>query len=219
MAGDGFMADDYYKLLSRKKVLFEPSGLKRVPPLNPMLFDHQKHCVDFALRTGCSGAFLATGLGKSAISLDWGRVIVEKTNKPVLMLAPLAVSFQHEDEAAKFSIDAKSIRDPSEITTPRVYITNYERVHLFDTSVFDGVVIDEGSCIKSFTGATTRQLMQAFASTKYRQPQQQHQLPTIIWSLGSRANFWARWTATRCWLDGSSQIKPRWESTESRRLL
>ena len=72
---------------------------------------HQAHCTEFAIRAGSAALFLDTGLGKTLCALEWGRVIVEHTNRPVLMLAPLAVSKQHEREAVKFGVDAVAIRE------------------------------------------------------------------------------------------------------------
>lgn len=160
--------DSYRDLIAAKRVAFQPRGLARVPELNAAMFPHQAHCTNFALRTGTSALFLDTGLGKSLCALDWGRVIVEHTNKPVLMLAPLAVSAQHQREAEKFGIDAKAIRDPSKMKGARVYVTNYERLDRFDVSAFDGIVLDESSILKSFAGKTARKLISIFAKTPYR---------------------------------------------------
>lgn len=102
---------EYQELLARKRVAFKPSGLRRVPSLNAAMFPHQAHSTEFALRAGCAALFLDTGLGKSLCALDWGRIVVEKTNKPVLMLAPLAVGPQHQREAEKFGIEAKYIAE------------------------------------------------------------------------------------------------------------
>ncbi|MDX2265415.1 MAG: DEAD/DEAH box helicase [Hyphomicrobiales bacterium] len=161
---------EYAALLAKKRVAFTPRGLTRIPALNAQLKPHQAACVEFALTAGCSGAFLDTGLGKSFLALEWGRVIVEETGLPVLMLAPLAVSRQHEREAARFGIDAKAVRDGAEVkrAEPRVYITNYERLDKFNPEAFGGVILDESSILKSFTGATTRALIAAFAKTPYR---------------------------------------------------
>ena len=158
----------YHELIARKRVTFEARGLSKVPALNSAMFPHQAHSTDFALRTGCAALFLDTGLGKSLCALDWGRVIAEHTNKPVLMLAPLAVAGQHEREAAKFGIDAKAVREPEEIASARVYITNYDRLDKFDAARFGGVILDESSILKSFTGATTRKLISTFAQTPFR---------------------------------------------------
>jgi len=159
---------DYATLIAAKKATFEPRGLAHAPALNSHLFPYQAAATEFLLRQGCGAAFLDTGLGKSLISLDWGRVVVEHSNRPVLMLAPLAVAQQHEREAAKFGIDARSIREPSEVRDARVYVTNYDRLGRFDPSAFSGVILDESSILKSFTGATTRALIRSFAATPFR---------------------------------------------------
>jgi hypothetical protein len=111
------------------------------------------------LRIGSGAALLDSGLGKSLIEVEYGRVISEATNRPVLMLAPLAVGPQHEREAVKFGIDATYIRNPSEITGPGVWICNYERLHMFDPSDFGGLILDESSLLKSYGGKTSKALI------------------------------------------------------------
>lgn len=157
----------YLDLIAQKQVAFAPRGFDP-PSLHPALKPHQAHCVDFAIRAGCAALFLDTGLGKTLCALDWGRAVVERTNRPVLMLAPLAVAKQHEREAERWGVDAKSIREPGEMGGARVYVTNYDRLDRFDPANFAGVVLDESSILKSFTGATTRALIQSFAATPYR---------------------------------------------------
>lgn len=158
----------YRDLIARKAVAFTPRGFDDIPDLHPDLFPHQRAVTEFSLRAGSSAMFLDTGLGKSFASLEWGRVIVERTNKPVLMLAPLAVGPQHEREAARFGIDAKYIRLADEVDKPRIYITNYERLDNFIASKFSGIVLDESSILKSFAGVTTRKLIRTFEATPYR---------------------------------------------------
>ncbi len=158
----------YHDLIAAKRLTFDARGLGNVPTLNPAMNPHQAHVTDFALRTGCAAMFLDTGLGKTLCALEWGRVVSEFSNKPVLMLAPLAVAAQHEREAVKFGIDAKAIREPGEIAGARVYITNYERLAKFDVSQLAGVVLDESSILKSFNGKTTRALIDGFAKTPFR---------------------------------------------------
>lgn len=179
----------YRELLERKRVAFEPRGLSRVPELNGAMFPHQRVCTEFALEAGCAGLFLATGLGKSLCSLEWGRVIVEHVNRPVLMLAPLAVSRQHEREAAKFGIDAKAIREPSEIGGAGIYITNYERLKRFDPGAFGGVILDESGILKSFTGSTSRALRAAFAKTPYRLSATATPAPNDHMEIGQQSDF------------------------------
>ena len=179
----------YHDLIAAKRVTFSPRGLTSVPALNAAMFPHQAHSTDFALRTGAAALFLDTGLGKSLCALDWGRVIVEATNKPVLMLAPLAVAGQHEREAGKFGIDAKAIREAEEISGPRVYITNYDRLDRFDASQFAGVILDESSILKSFTGQTTKKLISTFARTPYRLACTATPAPNDHAELGTHSEF------------------------------
>jgi len=158
----------YLELIDAKRIAFIPRGMADLPALSPALKDHQRHAVEFALRAGCAALFLDTGLGKTLCALEWGRVVVEHTGRPVLMLAPLAVAAQHEREAVKFGIDAKSIREPDQIDGARIYITNYDRMSKFDPDQFSGVILDESSIIKSFSGQTTRALIAAFKHTPFR---------------------------------------------------
>jgi hypothetical protein len=158
----------YLELIDAKRIAFIPRGIADLPALSPALKDHQRHAVEFALRAGCAALFLDTGLGKTLCALEWGRVVVEHTGRPVLMLAPLAVAAQHEREAVKFGIDAKSIREPDQIDGARIYITNYDRMSKFDPDQFSGVILDESSIIKSFSGQTTRALIAAFKHTPFR---------------------------------------------------
>lgn len=179
----------YAELLDRKRVAFEPRGFDDVPALNQSLRGDQREIVDFGLRAGCSANFSDTGLGKSFEELEWARVVVEKTNKPVLMMAPLAVGPQHQREAERFGIDARYIREPEEIKGARVYITNYERLGKFDASIFSGVVLDESSSIKAFDGKRTRELMSVFARTPYRLAATATPAPNDHVELGTHAEF------------------------------
>lgn len=179
----------YHDLVARKHVAFEPRGLTAVPSLNGALKDHQAHCVEFALRCGSAALFLDTGLGKTFCAEEWGRVIVEATNRPVLMLAPLAVSAQHEREGERFGIDVKAVREPDEITIPRVYVTNYERLARFEVDEFAGIILDESSILKSFMGKTTRTLIETFSRTPYRLACTATPAPNDHVELGSHAEF------------------------------
>lgn len=183
------MTVTYADLLARKHIAFEPHGLAHIPDLHPGLFPHQRAVTEFALRCGSAAMFLDTGLGKSFAALEWGRVVVEKTNKPVLMLAPLAVGPQHQREAERFGIDALYVRDGSEVTEPRIYITNYERLDSFIATQFVGIILDESSVIKSFTGKTTRKLISTFAKTPYRLCCTATPAPNDHTELGTHAEF------------------------------
>lgn len=180
--------DDYLRVVRRKARRANPRGLKDVPLLNEHLFDFQAEALHFLLEFGSAAAFLDTGLGKSIIELDWGRVIAEHTERPVLMLAPLAVGPQHEREAAKFAIEARYIRDPRQIGAG-VNITNYERLHLFSPDRFGGIVLDESSIIKSFGGKTSTALMEFAAPITYRLAATATPAPNDHMELGQHSQF------------------------------
>jgi superfamily II DNA or RNA helicase len=179
----------YHELIARKSLAFQPRGMARVPELNGKLSPLQAHCVDFSARTGCAALFLDTGLGKTFSALEWGRLIVESENRPVLMLAPLAVAGQHHREAEKWGIDARAIREVEEIAGPRIYITNYERLARFADIDFAAVILDESSILKSFTGATTRALMARFARTPFRLSCTATPAPNDHMELGQQSQF------------------------------
>lgn len=179
----------YHDLIARKRVAFRPHGLTEVPALHGDMFPHQRSSTEFALRAGCAALFLGTGLGKSLCALEFGRVVVKHTGKPVLMLAPLAVGQQHAREAERFGIDAQVVRSSEEMGARRVYITNYERLDAFDVSKFGGVVLDESSILKNFTGKTTRKLTSAFAQTPFRLACSATPAPNDHTELGQHAAF------------------------------
>lgn len=179
----------YRNLIARKRVAFEARGLKQWGALPPSLFPHQVHGVEFALRAGCAALFYDTGLGKTAMALSWGDQIARHTNKPVLMLAPLAVGHQHVREADRLGIDAKVIRDGSEVDTTRIYVLNYDRLDRIDPSKFGGVILDESSILKSFSGQTTRALIEMFSRTPYRLACTATPAPNDHTELGTHAEF------------------------------
>lgn len=178
----------YAELLASRAAVAPMRGLDYVPPLHDGMFHYQRDVTDFLLRVGRGAAFLDTGLGKSLVSLEWGRVVAEHTGKPVLMLAPLAVAPQHVREAHKFGLDAQVVRDQSEVL-PGVNVTNYAKVDHFDPSAFGGVILDESSIVKNFTGATSRKLISMFSETPFRLACTATPAPNDHMELGQHSQF------------------------------
>lgn len=179
-----------YQQFLEKKILTAPlRGIDPVGAINSNAFDYQAHCIEYLLKCGQGAAFLDTGMGKSLVSLEWARHVHEYTNKPILMLAPLAVGKQHEREAEKFNlVKAKYIRDPQDIIHG-VNIINYEIMHKFADVDFGGVVLDESSIIKSFNGATTRKLMERFKGTRFKLACTATPSPNDHMELGQHSQF------------------------------
>jgi hypothetical protein len=165
------------------------AGFLTVPDLHSKLFGFQKDCVSWALRRGRAAFFQDCGLGKSFQQLEWSRCIVEETKKPVLILAPLAVTTQTAAEAAFWGIrHCCVVSDQSEVARG-INVTNYEKLHKFDPSVFGGVVIDESSILKSFDGATRNQILEAFKRTPYKLAATATPAPNDYMELGNHAEF------------------------------
>ena len=181
--------DTYRALCAAKRAVTLNSGIARTPELSSALFDHQRHGVEFALRAGRSALFYDTGLGKTRMMLEWGKHVVEYTNKPVLMLAPLAVASQHLREAQAHGVDAVLSRFGQAPSSPKVAITNYERLERFDPSDYAGVILDESSILKSFTGATTRKLIESFKNTPFRLAGSATPAPNDHTELGQHSSF------------------------------
>ena len=115
-------------------------------------YDFQKFLIEWACKKGRSAIFADCGLGKTLMQLAWAENVIRKENRPVLIVTPLAVSTQTAREAEKFGIEATVSRDGK--ITKGINITNYERLHYFNSGDFVGVVCDESSILKSFNGAT-----------------------------------------------------------------
>lgn len=131
------------------------------------LFDFQKYVASHAVQKGRGATFLDTGLGKTAIELSVAYNIVLKTNKRVLILTPLAVAFQFLKEAEKMGIDEVEHSKDGKYAK-KIIITNYERLHYFDPSDFEGVILDESSILKNFEGAIKNHVTSFLKKVKYR---------------------------------------------------
>lgn len=158
---------DYDQFIDAKTKAAAPCGFEPGEIKAP-LFDWQKHVVRWALRQGRAALFEDCGLGKTAQQLEWARQVSEYTEGPVLILTPLAVAHQTQHEATKFGIVASVVESQNEVGSRGVYITNYEKLEHFTPSKFAGVVLDESSILKNFTGKTRVALTNAFSATPYR---------------------------------------------------
>jgi hypothetical protein len=101
------------------------------------------------------------------MQLVWAENVVRKTNKPVLICTPLAVSHQTLREASKFGIEAEISRD-GKFSRTGIVITNYERLHYFNRNDFGGVVCDESSIIKNFDGKIKAEITEFMKPIAYR---------------------------------------------------
>lgn len=179
----------YADFLAGKVRRAVPAGFSPVVD-HPALFPFQRDCVTWALRQGRAALFEDTGLGKTLQELVWASAVAGHTNRPVLILAPLAVAAQTVREGVKFGIPGvRQVWSGEEVDGPGVYVTNYDRLHLFDPSVFGGVVLDESSILKAFSGPTKQALCAAFAETPYRLACTATPAPNDHLELGNHSEF------------------------------
>jgi len=130
------------------------------------LYDFQLHLTDWAIRKGRAALFEDCGLGKTPQVLVWAENVIRKTNRPVLILAPLAVSKQFVREGEKFDIEVHNSRDGGVVKG--INVVNYERLDRFDARDFSGVVADESSILKSFDGKMRRRITDFLSKVDYR---------------------------------------------------
>jgi hypothetical protein len=179
----------YSDFLAAKEIAAVNSGfLVDVESLNPLLFDWQKQLVRWALRKGKSAMFADCGLGKTFMEMEWSRKVYEQTGGDVLILAPLAVTAQTKREADKFGENVTVCRTQADVK-PGVNVTNYEMLEHFDPLAFAGVVLDESSIIKSYTGRTRQVLTDSFSATPYKLAASATPAPNDHLELGTHAEF------------------------------
>jgi hypothetical protein len=131
------------------------------------LFDFQVSLVEWAIRKGRAAIFADCGLGKSPMQLVWAENVIRHTNRPVLILTPLAVGPQTVREAEKFGIEAVHCRD-GKYGAAKIVVTNYERLHYFNPDDFAGCVCDESGILKNFDGTTKAAITEFMRRMRYR---------------------------------------------------
>ena len=177
---------DYLDFLKSKQKTITDSGFEiNDSELNQNLFDFQKFIVKRALKAGKYAIFADCGLGKTLMQLEWANQISKYTNKPVLILAPLAVSGQTINEGEKFGINIKKY----DASNHPIQITNYEQLENIDCSVFSGVVLDESSILKNFEGQTKKLIIDNFKNTQYKLACTATPSPNDPMELGNHSEF------------------------------
>lgn len=156
--------------------------------LNPALYPFQRDIVRWALAKGRAAIFADCGLGKTPMQLEWANQIIKARGGSVLILAPLTVSTQTVMEGGKFGVHV-TLCESAEDIQPGVCITNYEKLDKFKGCKFEGVVLDESSILKSFTGATRNQIIDFFSNTPFRLACTATPAPNDYMELGNHAEF------------------------------
>lgn len=156
----------YQDFLKSKQHSIGNSGIE--PSWIPdQMFDFQKYITEHLILKGRGAGFLDTGTGKSFIEMVIATNYIRATNKPVLLITPLAVAFQFLGEAEKFGIDDIEYSKQGKYKS-KIVICNYERLQYFSPTDFDCVILDESSILKNFEGAIKFQVNQFLRKVKYR---------------------------------------------------
>ncbi len=157
---------NYQAFLQQKQQYGAQSGFAPLWMPN-FLYDFQQYLTEWAIKLGRAAIFVDCGLGKTPMQLVWAQNVVQHTNQPVLILAPLAVTGQTLDEAEKFSIRARRAK-PDKNGTAVIEVTNYEKLHLFGSGEYGGIVCDESSILKNFDGKRRQQITEFMRTVPYR---------------------------------------------------
>jgi superfamily II DNA or RNA helicase len=188
--GEG-TAVNYREFIRNKQRLHKPLGFEiDKTKLNSMLFPWQADIVHWALKRGRAALFEECGLGKTLQQLAWAEQVYLRTKEPVIIHTPVGVRQQTKREADKFGIgcNVQVVNSGDEVVSG-INIVNYEKLHLFNSLVFSGVVLDESSILKSFTGKTKVALSNAYKNTCYRLACTATPAPNDHMELGNHADF------------------------------
>jgi len=179
-------AMDYNAFLESKQKAHIQSGFDiEEKELNKQMFPFQKFITKRALKAGKYAIFADCGLGKTLMQIEWANQVNKFTNKPVLILAPLAVAGQTIKEGAKFHIDVCKYDG----SNAPIQISNYEQLENIDCSIFSGIVLDESSILKNFEGATKKLILDLFSKTPYKLACTATPSPNDPMELGNHSEF------------------------------
>ncbi len=177
----------YEDFLKEKDIVDRRTGFEPAS-INPMLYDFQSVITRWACRRGRAAIFADCGLGKTPMQLEWSKQVHQHTNQPVLILAPLAVSKQTKREGEKFGVTVRICESQDDVVNG-INITNYEKLHKFDPGSFSGIVLDESSILKSYTGKFRNFIIEAFKATPYKLACTATPAPNDFVELGNHSEF------------------------------
>ena len=181
---------NYKEFLENKRFVLESSGFDiEQKELNPKMYDFQKDIVRWALAKGRSCIFADCGLGKTLMQLEWAQKVHEHTtNGKVLILAPLSVCEQTKREGSMFGYDVNICESQADVIDG-INITNYEKLDKFVANEFVGIVLDESSILKSFTGKVRTAIIDNFEMVPYKLACTATPAPNDYMELGNHAEF------------------------------
>ena len=187
---------NYSEFLSRKATTIPCCGFSfEKENMNPSLFDWQKDIVCWALKKAKTALIDYCVLGKTIQQLEWCDIVARHTDRPTLIIAPLAVSRQTRNEGRKFGYDVNICRTQDDVRSG-INITNYEMLEHFNLSAFSGIALDESSVLKQYSGKLRNQIIEACRNTPYKLSCTATPAPNDYMELGNQAEFLGVMTRT-----------------------
>lgn len=181
------MNAEYAAFLEAKSKTHVAKGIS-VPKskLSTTLYDFQKDVVIWALDKGRSCLFADTGLGKTAMQVEFAKQVSEGKR---LIVAPLGVNEQTIQEAHEHNgVKIKRANTDADISGSGIYITNYERLERIE-SRFDAIVLDESDILQSFDGHYRKYIQERFDETRFKLACTATPAPNDYMELGTHAEF------------------------------
>lgn len=156
----------YEQFLETKRITHQHTGFD-ANVNSKYLFLFQNYVVTESLKAGKYGIFSGTGTGKTRMQLSWAKHVCGYTDKPVLILAPLAVAGQTIKEGELIKIKVNRL---TEQPTKGIYIINYDQLDNIEQWIplFGGVALDEGSILKNNEGVYRNKLIDLFRMTQFK---------------------------------------------------
>lgn len=172
----------YTDFLETKRKTHKPSGFECTEQ-REYLFEFQNFVVNRALHHGKYAVFSGTGTGKTRMELAWCDAVVNHTNKPVLILAPLAVTGQTIKEGEKIGVEL------NRYDLGMIQIANYEQLDNIDLNLFGGICLDESSILKNFEGKYRNALIEGCKKIEYKLCGTATPSPNDEMELGNHSEF------------------------------
>lgn len=181
---------NYTDFIATKMAAKQGTGIEvSTEDLSQILFPFQRKIVRWALATGRAALFEDCGLGKTFQQLEWARQVHAHTGKSVLIYAPLTIAQQTKNEAIKLGVEVRHVSFGAQIMDPGIYVTNYERHHLFEGLDLGGIVLDESSILKNATGKIRTALIEQAQSVPFRLCCTATPAPNDITEIASHSEF------------------------------
>jgi hypothetical protein len=174
----------YQEFLSHKKAKIDFEGFA-ASKINNSLFPFQKSIVTEAMEKGRFAIFADCGLGKTLMQLEFANQVARYTNKPSLIVCPLAVLGQTLSEARKFGYSGVERFG----VDAAIQLVNYDQLDNVEPYQFAGVVLDESSILKNFEGAYRNLIINNFNRTPFKLACTATPAPNDPMELGNHSEF------------------------------